>query len=465
MKTFAGWRVAAVFLCVWLALSWPAEALKADYREVLANGTTVLISHTLASPTVSFNIFVKVGSFEEDRDINGISHFYEHLFFRGTPKWPGYEFKRRLEALGGVTNAETTRDLTHFYVNLPKENIRKAVEMMADAYINAELDQQAIDQERKAVLEEYNIGKDSPQRLVHDRISSLAYGTEHPYSIPVIGTENNIRRFQRADFQRFREVFYTPERTVITIVGDVSPKEIMPEVRRYFGSFARSGGRSLRRAGAVASPAAAVEDVLHKNIKHSMVLLGFPGPSVHDKPDIYRVDVAAFLLGIGRGSIISREIVDQDKALSAGVDFLTQRFSGLILLYAVAPDDKIAAARQELLSAVEKLKRGEISESDLRRAQNYLCGNFQLGNETNAGKAESLGFYAALGEENFPDDYCAQLKAVTVGDVREAANKYFTQGYYAVTLNKEQPPEQRRRSKLDDYDGMGRRRTPGSRWF
>ena len=314
-------------------------------------------------------------------------------------------------------------------------------------------------------MEEYNIGQDNPQRLVHDRISALAYGANHPYSISVIGTENNIRRFQRADFQRFREVFYTPERTIVTVVGDVSPREIMPAVRQQFGVFTRSGGRSLRRAVNIASPETAVEDVLHKNIKYSMVLLGFLGPSVHDKPDIYRVDVAAFLLGIGRGSIINREIVDKEKALSAGVDFLTQRFAGLILLYAVAPEDKITAARQELLAAVEKLKRGEISESDLRRAQNYLCGNFQLGSETNAGKAESLGFYAALGEESFPDDYCAQLKAITISDVREAANKYFTPGYYAVTLNKELPSEQKRRSKLDDYDAMGRRRAPGSRWF
>lgn len=464
-KKFLTWRLGAALAAVWLALSLPASALKADYREVLPNGVTVLVSQALASPTVSLNIFVKVGSFEEDSDINGISHFYEHLFFRGTPRWPGYEFKRRLEALGGSTNAETTRDMTHFYVNLPKENFNSALAMMADAYINAELQPEAIDQERKAVLEEYNIGMDNPQRLVYDRLSALAYGQGHPYSVSVIGTESNIRRFQRADFQRFREVFYTPDRTIIAIVGDVVPRDIMPAVRQEFGTFTRSSGRALRRAAKIASPGQPVDDVMYKNIKNSVLLLGFPGPSVHDKPDIYRLDVATFLLGIGRGSIINKEVVDKEIALSAGVDFLTQRFSGLILLYAVAPDDKIAGARQALLAAAEKLKRGEISERDLRRAKNFLRGNFQLGNEKNAGKAESLGFYAALGEEKFPADYCEQLEAVTVQDVQEAACKYFTDGYYAVTMKREQQPEQKRRSRLDDYDGMGRRRTPGSRWF
>ncbi|MBQ7568527.1 insulinase family protein [bacterium] len=196
-----------------------------------------------------------------------------------------------------------------------------------------------------------------------------------------------------------------------------------------------------------------------------MVLLGFPGPSVHDKPDIYRMDVASFLLGIGRGSIISREVVDSEKALSAGIDFLTQRFSGMIMLYAIAPDDKIGEARQALLAAADKLKRGDISERDLQRAKSFLRGNFQISNETNAGKAESLGFYAALGEERFPADYCEQLDAVTVRDVMETANKYFTDGYYAITMCREAQPEQKRRSKLDDYDSMGRRRTAGSRWF
>ena len=458
-------RVGAMVIAVWIVLVCPAAALKADYREVLPNGVTVLISQALASPTVSVNIFVKVGSFEEDGDINGISHFYEHLFFRGTPRWPGYDFKRRLEALGGSTNAETTRDLTHFYVNLPKENAVSALEMMADAYINAELDPEAIDQERKAVLEEYNIGMDNPQRLVYDRLSALAYGSGHPYCVSVIGTESNIRRFQRADFQRFREVFYTPERTVVAIVGDVRPQDIMPAVRRQFGSFTRSSGRPLRRAAKISAPERVVDEVMHKNIKHSMVLLGFPGPSVHDKPDIYRLDVASFLLGVGRGSIINRDVVDNGKALSAGVDFLTQRFSGLILLYAVAPEDKIGEAREALLASADKLKRGEVSERDLRRAQNFLRGNFQLSNERNAGKAESLGFYASLGEESFPEDYCAQLDAVTVRDVQEAANKYFTDGYYAVTMKRAPEPEQKRRSRLDDYDAMGRRRAPGSRWF
>lgn len=442
----------------------PVAALQADCREVLPNGVTVQLCRTLASPTVSINIFVKVGSFEEEAEVSGITHFYEHLFFRGTPKWKGYEFKRRLEALGGMTNAETTRDMTHFYVNLPKENFKKGLEMMADAYINASLDPEAIDQERKAVLEEYNIGQDSPQRVMYDRLCELTYGANHPYGSPVIGYEENLRRFQREDFQHFRELFYTPERTVITIVGDINPAEVLPVVREQFGSFSRHASRPLRRASAVNAPDKVVEENLHRDLRNSVVLLGFPGPSVHDKPDIYRLDVASFLLGIGRGSIVNRDVVDSKIALSAGVEFLTQRFSGIIVLYAVAPDDKLVQARQALLDSTGKLKTGAITERDLLRAKNFLKSNFRLGCETNAGKASSLGFYAAIGEEKFPADYCEQLDKVTIQDVKAVANKYFTPTYYAITMNRE-PVEMQRHSRLDDYDGMGRRRNPNSRWY
>ncbi len=449
-----GLLTAIMLLC---GTAGPAQALEAAHREVLPNGVTLLVTPTLASPTVSVNIFVKMGSFEEGAEINGISHFYEHLFFRGTPRWPGYQFKRHLEAIGGSTNANTGRDMTHFFVNVPKQKAVEAVEMMADAFVNAELEPVAIEQERKAVLEEYGLGADNAQRLVHDRMYLLAYGADHPYGLPVIGNETNLRSFKRDDFLRFRETFYTPGRTTVAIIGDLSLREILPVARRCFGQFHRSHGeRPLRQAANRVAPAQTVEATMDFNIKNTLLMLGFPGPSVHDRPDIYRMDVAAFLLGIGRGSIIERDVVAKEKALSAGVDFLTQRFSGLAVLYSITKPGGEDVAREALLAAVQRLKDGDISERDLLRAKNFLKSNFNLGNESNAGKAESLGFYTTIGEPDFPKTYCQHLDEVSVADVAAVANKYFTDSYYAVTMSHSEP-KVKRHSKLDDYDPMGRR--------
>ena len=252
--------------------------------------------------------------------------------------------------------------------------------------------------------------------------------------------------------------------TELIVADSVPLKDLASSVREQFGSFSRNTSRPLRRASNVSAPEKVVEDNLHRDIRNSVILLGFPGPSVHDKPDIYRMDVASFLLGIGRGSLINRDVVESKHALSAGIEFQTQRFSGVIVLYAVTPDEKREKARQALLESIEKLKIGNITARDLQRAKNFLKSNFRLSCETNAGKAESLGFYAAIGEEKFPADYCEQLDKVTIADVKAVANKYFTPSYYAVTMNRA-PVEVQRHSSLDDYDGMGRRRTPGSRWF
>ena len=464
-KIVGQWRLVWVLgLALLWCLATPAQALKAEHREVLPNGVTLMVSPTLASPTVSINIFVKVGSFEEDSSISGISHFYEHLFFRGTASMHGQQFKRSLEAIGGNANANTNRDYTHFFVNLPKEKVKEGIALMADAYLNSQLDPEAIDQERKAVLEEYNMGQDNPQRLIYDRVYSLAYGDNHPYSLPIIGTEQNIRNFQREDFMRFRETFHTPERTTVVVVGDVNLQEILPLLRQSFGSFHRSSGKSMRRAAAIPAPTQPVEDVMNFHLKNCLLMLGFPGPCVHDKPDIYRMDVAMFLLGIGRSSLLEREVVDKELALNAGADFLTQRFPGMLIVYAVSKPEKEKEAREALLGAIDKLKQGNFSERDVRRAKAFLCSNFDLGNESNAGKASSLGFYASVGEEAFPADYTKRIREVSAADVTAVAKKYFGNGYYSVTMRDTQP-EVKRHSKLDDYDNMGRRKRSAGGWW
>ncbi len=138
-------------------MTWAQDA-PPPVRTVLPNGIPLIVQESYSSPTVSLNIFIRVGSVYEDPRYNGISHFYEHMFFRGTPTRTGLEFKRAIESLGGITNATTGRDYTHFYINLPKQYLRKGLELLADAYINAECSLDSVEAERKVVLEEYNLG-------------------------------------------------------------------------------------------------------------------------------------------------------------------------------------------------------------------------------------------------------------------------------------------------------------------
>ncbi|MBZ0171998.1 MAG: insulinase family protein, partial [Phycisphaerales bacterium] len=297
----------ALGLLVLLA-ALPAFALAKPHREVLPNGLTLVVLPTRSSPTVSLNVFVKVGSFEETPETSGIAHFYEHLFFRGTPSISGFQFKRAIEAIGGSTNASTTRDFTHYYINLPKAFAGDGLGLLADALINAELTPESIDQERKAVLEEYRLGGESPARIVNGRIFEMAY-PEHPYGKPIIGTEANINRFAREDFVQFRDKFYAPERTSVVIVGDVEPEDILPRARELFGTFRRENPAPDVAVSVGPRPGEEVRSVESLPSRNCFVILGYRGPSVKDRPDIYRVDVMSFLLGVGRGSLLGKEVV------------------------------------------------------------------------------------------------------------------------------------------------------------
>ncbi len=427
-------RTLVLGLVLLLGAALPALALEKPHRELLPNGATLLVLPTRSSPTVSVNVFVKVGSFEETAQTSGITHFYEHLFFRGTPELSGHQFKRAIEAIGGTTNASTTRDFTHFYINLPRMQVDQGMSLLADALIHAELSEDSVDQERKAVLEEYRLGSESPLRVMGTRLYEMAYA-QHPYAKPIIGTEENITRFQRQDFLDFRDSFYAPERTSVVIVGDVELQEVLPRARELFGTFRRENAVPEVLPEPVAPPDQEVLAVeTSPSTRTSFVLLGYPGPSVKDRPDIYQVDVLAFMLGIGRGSLLGRELVDTRKAMEAGVDFLTQRHPGLIVVSGVAPAGKEEALREELLAVIEKVREGNFSDRDLVRAKNFLRSTYLLGNETNSGKADSLGFYAAIDEVDFATGYLEEIEKVTRQDVIQAARKYLGSGRYCLVV-------------------------------
>lgn len=399
-------------------------------REVLPNGMSVIIQETHGSPTVSLNIFVRAGGLYETPETNGLSHFYEHMFFRGTPTRTGWQYKRAIEALGGTTNANTGRDFTHYYINLPADYAVQGLELLADALKNAELKNEGADLEREAVLEEYRIGLASPTRMLYEKLFNLAF-TGHPYQRTVMGPEENLKKYNRMDFVAFKSKFYVPGRTSLVIVGDVRAEELKPQIRRLFGDFVGADAGDPKFV-LPPWPKEEVTFVQSNSLNKAYVLLAFRGPSVKQRPDIYQADVMSFLLGMGQGSMLSKALVDKKLADSVSVDFLTQREPGLIIGVAVGDGVNEAKMKKAMLATIERLKKGDFTEAELKRAKVLLSNTYKFGNETNSGKADSLGFYEAIDRMDFAVQYLAEVNKVDKKGVMAAANKYFTPGYYSV---------------------------------
>ncbi len=421
---------ALVAIMVLLLGAIPVFGIEGTTREVLPNGMSVIIKESHGSPTVSLNIFVRAGGLYETPETNGLSHFYEHMFFRGTPTRTGWQFKRAIEALGGTTNATTGRDFTHYYINLPAQYAPQGLELLADALKNAELKPEGANLEREAVLEEYRIGMASPTRQFYDKIFKMAFAG-HPYQRSVMGPMENLQRFNRPDFVAFKQKFYVPSRTSLIVVGDVRADDLRPHIKRLFSDF---GGADAGDPQFVLPPwpseeVAAVEG---NTLNKAYVLLAYRGPSVRERPDIYQADVMTFLLGMGRGSMLNRALVDKKLADSTSVDFLTQREPGLIIAVAVGDGGDESKIKEGMLATIERIKNGDFTDAELRRAKILLTNTYTFGNETNSGKADSLGFYESIDKMDFAVKYLEEVKKVDRQGVIRCANKYFTPGFYSL---------------------------------
>jgi zinc protease len=403
--------------------------------DLLPSGMRIITMENPGSQTVSVNVFIAAGSLDEGPETTGLAHFYEHMFFRGTPTLSGLAFKKAIEDKGGITNATTAKDMTHYFISLPSEQAEAGLRLLADALIRPELAQEGIDIERDVVLEEYRIGENNPGRLATEGLYRLAYG-EHPYGLSTIGTKEQIKTYNRSDFVKWRNRHYGPTRCTIVVVGDINVEKMAQKAKFLFSGFK---GTELQKRQLVEPPDPPAEPVFGEGsgpVASTVLMLGFPAPSAHDKTDVYGMDVLSFILGQGKNSLLHRELVkEREIASSVDVAYLTPRQRGLMIVSVVGEPKKTGELKKEVIAVIASMKDGKFTDVDMRRAKAHLLQSFLQGNETNSGKADTIGFYSALGVPGFWKSYPQEIEAVTREDVIATAEKYLNGGYWGYILN------------------------------
>jgi zinc protease len=415
------------------ALSFSPAWAEPPARYVLPNGIPLVVQESYSSPTVSINIYIRVGSVFEKPELSGISHFYEHMFFRGTPTRSGLKFKRDIESLGGITNATTGRDFTHFYINLPKQYVRQGLELLADAYLHAECSQESVDAERKVVLEEYRLGLAQPARQLAERLYQLCF-PNHPYGRTIIGSEDNLKTgITRQHLLDFKRDYYVPNRTKLVVAGDVDADEVLLHCKELFGSYQAKGSVEDKLPVETAPEKTVVLSEVSKS-GQAQVAYAFLGPSVKERQDVYRVDVLSFMLGHGKNSLLGKALDSKKTSLDAQMQYLTQAYPGVIMLIADAEAGKEEETVAKIETVLEQARTGQFSEQDIQRARKLLSTSYRFGTETNAGKADSWGFYETIDKMDFATHYLDGVAKVTKQDLTAAAQKYFGRGHYRLVL-------------------------------
>jgi zinc protease len=434
-------RIITFILLSWLLLSagslWAKELFGNLQQVNLNNGLKILLLKDTAKPVVATQIWVKVGVWNETPPLNGISHFIEHMLFKGTVTRPVNVLQQEIESKGGFINGATSKDFTYYHIALPSAYWDEAITILADMVQNANFDKLELAKERQVVLEEIKRQNDEPYDYLWNNFNRRLF-KKLPYQMSPLGTAQNLNSFTRDMLMQYYRMYYRTEYMTVVIVGDFNEKQVLKRIKQL---FPEEPGQILAPLPAAKAPTEPLDSTepLATELPFSVDLvyhvIGFLGPTVDDS-DSYAMDVAATLLGQGQSSRLN-QVLHEDKKLvyTVGAGFVSQKANGIFYVDAIYPPNRIPEATAGILGEIGRLSSGAISNEELQKAKTMIETEYILGNQTDADKAATLGYYATLSQVELATQYLERIDKVTKKDVLRTLNKYLTANYTSVLLN------------------------------
>ena len=389
----------------------------------LKNGLPVLMIQNAKSPVVSTQMWVKTGSADETRGEEGISHFIEHLVFKGTEKFGVGEIASTVEAAGGELNAYTSFDQTVFYVTISKHFSDVALEAVSEMMGFPKFDSAEIDNEREVVIEEIKRSNDSPSRQASRLLFESAY-KKHPYGIPVIGYDSVIRKVSRKKLVDYYSSRYVPANMLLVVAGDIDFKDMGKRVEESFGRLKPYKLRVVRRAKEPKQEKP-VAHALTAPFEEANVHLAWKIPGAKHK-DVAALDVLAMILGQGDSSRLVRKLrLEKPTVNSIGASSYTPKDLGLFTVSASLAPERMAEALELVSQELVRMAREAPTAEEMRRAiVNFESDEF-YSIETVDGSARKAGsFETLMGDHNYMEKFLKQVRALKPEDVMKAAKKY-----------------------------------------
>jgi zinc protease len=439
MKRFVLVGALLIALALWPSLS---SAQPDVYAFTLDNGLTVLLVPRPGTGITAVDIWVNVGSLNETREISGISHFFEHMLFKGTERRPG-GIDKEIEALGGRTNASTSYDFTHYYIILPSEHTELALDIIADITQNSTFPQEEIAREKEVVLREQQQRSDDPTSFAFFTMRQDFY-TVHPYKLPIIGFADSLEKLTREDFLTWMKTYYVPNNMTLVVAGDIELEKTLQIVKEKFGAMQPKEIPAQTYPKEPARTQKIIKEI-RRDVRQGYLIFAWPGPSIKEPQDVYAMDVLITALSEGRSSRFYKNL-KKERGLVTTIDasYFTQKEPGIFNIYAEFPYENRVAVEQAILSELKEILDGKLSAEEIERAKRVLLAREALQAETAAGFAGTLGFYSVVaGDYQFALTYPEKIRAVTVEDVLAVARKYINLDvYYELVLIPESAPEQ-----------------------
>jgi len=390
-------------------------------KAVLDNGLRVITSTMPHSRSVCIAILVGAGSCYEAREEAGISHFAEHLFFKGTRRRPtAKEISQDIEGVGGTINGGTDKEVTVFWAKVASSYFSVALDVLADLLLNSRFDGRDIEQERRVIIEEINMNLDLPRERVNMLIDEVLW-PEQPLGREVIGDKETVALITREPILDYIARRYMPNNTVVSVAGDIQLREAVAQIDGCFSKWA-AGELSTGYKVADEQTAARLR-IESRDSEQAHLCLGVHGFS-HSHPQRFALDLLNTVLGGGMSSRLFTEIREH-KGLAYDIHSYADHFrdSGSFIVYAGVDPKKVEIAAAAILEEVSKLKQG-ITTSELTRAKELSKGRLQLRLEDSQNVALWLGSQEILNQRILSiDEVIAIVNAITTDDLKQVAEE------------------------------------------
>lgn len=405
------------------------------HKHVLPNGLTVVTVPIKGVESITTMAIVGAGSRYEEKSTSGISHFLEHMAFKGTDKRPtALEIATLLDGIGAESNAFTSKEVTAYYIKSSASHLDTALDVLSDVLLHSKFDQKEIDKEKGVILEEFSMYEDTPMRKIGDIFENLLYG-DQPLGWDILGDRDVIRGAQREDFVNYMKKLYSSHRMSVIVAGKVDSATVNRKVEEYFGSFDK-----FETPGA---PEVVEKDsgpkllIKTKKTEQAHFALGVRTVGMRAHNDRYALSVLSTILGGGMSSRLFHEVREK-----RGLAYYVRAFSekhtdcGYLATFSGVDPTRIDEAVKVVAAEMRKIAtRGAIQDKELTKAKEYIKGHFVMGLEDTREVAVHYGVGQTLeGELRDPEAVLKKIESVTAEKVAEVAEKYLSKDFHFALI-------------------------------
>ncbi|HEY6338284.1 MAG TPA: pitrilysin family protein [Candidatus Sulfotelmatobacter sp.] len=400
-------------------------------RQVLPNGLTIITEQMPHIRSASIGIWLQTGSRDEDPAWNGISHFIEHMLFKGTEHRTAEEIARQVDSIGGNMDAFTAKECICFNVKVLDEHIPIALDILSDLVLHPVFDSNDISRERGVILEEIKMDEDNPDYLVHE-IFTQNFWKDHPLGKPILGTKETVKKFERAKVLDAYTNRFSPGNIIVSAAGNLDHDRFVELVTQHFEQM------KPRKNGFHSSQPKIVSKITLRNkkaLEQVQLCIGVPAhPIAHEKR--HAGYVLNTLLGGGMSSRLFQNIRErQGLVYSIYSDLNPYRDTGCLAVYAGTSRESAAKVVQSVVSEFHKLKTEPVPAEEVRRSKAQLKGSLMLSLESSTARMSNLARQEMYFDRYYDlDELIAKIEAVAVEDLTTLANEFFNTESVAVTI-------------------------------